>query len=247
MIYTLIFLFWAKFVFSASIIINPPQIHPEKEFEYLKNPISQFLRERLGYINVNVQGPKEDKVLISAFQFEQQGRVKIDLTLQGQTTGEPSFKRTYETTFEDFWKTLEKGTEDIKKILYHNSETIPVAPSDKITESKPALYSYTNALYFKSETKPSFFSKINPINLFSKLIPKKENPLSIKLQVPPPPPPSILSASNILSPDPFVSTAQGLMPSLKPQSNFSQNEPKMPENIPQRIPSSQNSSPWKWL
>lgn len=239
-IFGLILVLWANLALSSeNIRIIFPQIIPEKEFAYLRNPILQFLRERLDVINLSSQEEKEIKVLISSFHFEPSGKAKIDLTLQKLSTGEPLFKRTYETSFEDFWKTLERGIEDIKAFSSVSSSVsnTGIKPLDKISHKTTTF----------TKEKPSFFSRINPINLLSKVIPKRENPLRISLEVPPPPPPTILSATNIFSQSPFLSSSQEDTPSFTPQRTPSQIPSKSTDNKPQSIFSPRSSSPWQWF
>lgn len=216
----LIFLYLAEPGFPAppSLYVLNPDIEPQKDFGYLQAPILKFFIERLSSQGFSVY-PLEREVLSgnllkSRFFFDRTGKVQMELSIMHIPEKAEVLKVTDTATFEDFWVKLN----NLLNSLILPQKPLP-APSIRVQKPK--------------EEKESILSKINPFRALSKLFPRKEEPLKIKIQVPPPPQPPFFS--------PQISSSQPLQP-------FSQ--PLQPQPLPSPPPSqppASGSSPWQWF
>lgn len=216
---------WWQLSFSAStypIGVLPPEITPEREYGYLQRSIYQFLLNQLNisseipFVSVDLpQKEKFSKVLQSKVNFLSAERVRIELNLQEVETGRSIWTSIKEVPPEHFWTTLGQEVERLKKTLTQSSPA-----SNRPVENPPRLVSASP----KGEDKPSLLSRLNPFPLISRLFPKKEDPLSIKVEIPPPPPPP---GYNI------------------PQVSPIQREAIRPEVKYQPLPAKE-ASPWQW-
>lgn len=216
---------WWQLSFSGtvySIGVLPPEITPEREYGYLKGSVYQFLLNQLNisseipFISVDLpQKEKFSKVLQSRVNFLSAERVRIELNLQEVETGRSMWTSVKEVPPEHFWTTLGQEVERLRKTLMQSSPAI-----NKPVENPPRLVSSS----LKGEDRPSFFSRLNPLPLISRLFPKKEEPLKIKVEIPPPPPPP---GYNI------------------PQVSPIQREAIRPEVRYQPLPAKE-ASPWQW-
>ncbi len=223
---------WAR----DNLFIHPPQIYPEKEFAYLRNPIYQFIRERLSLPGFSLPNHTTLPGVESIFFFDPPGKVKMNFLLRDLSSGKIFYEKGYESSYEDFWKTLERGVEDLKIGLgYTREENKPIEkktpPETEKKEVKPKDKSI-------KKDEPSLLSKINPLGLFSKLLPKKEDPLKIKLEIPPPPPPPSMVQSQI----PVSSMPPSAIPS--PQTTL---PPSLEKPSVELLPSPKSATPWQWF
>jgi len=216
---------WCQLSFSAStypIGVLPPEIIPEREYGYLQRSVYQFLQNQLNITSeilfVSTDLPHKEKfskVLQSRINFLSAERVRIELNLQEVETGRSMWTSVKEVPPEHFWTTLGQEVERLRKTLMQSSPAI-----NKPVENPPRLVLSS----FKGEDSPSFFSRLNPLPLISRLFPKKEEPLKIKVEIPPPPPPP---GYNI------------------PQVSPIQREAIRPEVRYQPLPAKE-ASPWQW-
>ncbi|MFN3504747.1 MAG: hypothetical protein ACK4Y7_00870 [Caldimicrobium sp.] len=178
---------------AHNLIIKDPEIYPEKEFAYLRKPILKFLNEKLLPYEKAPIKKEGTKVLESIFNFDLSGKAQIKIKLRDSNTYSPIYEKNYETTFENFWTTLEKVARDIEeKLGYKEEGAFTKGPlQDPKKEPSPNIISKreNETYYHKQEEKPSLLSRINPFRMVSQLLPKKKDSLKIKLVVPPPPPP----------------------------------------------------------
>lgn len=220
---------WWQLSFSAStypIGVLPPEITPEREYGYLQRSIYQFLQNQLNISSeilfVSTDLPHKEKfskVLQSRINFLSAERVSIELNLQEVETGRSMWNSVKEVSPEHFWTTLGQELERLKKTLTQSSPAL-----NRPVESSPRLVSAS----LKGEDKPSLLSRLNPLPLISRLFPKKYDPLSIKVDIPPPPPPPGYSLKNTI-----------------PQVSPIQREVIRPEVRYQPLPAKE-ASPWQW-
>jgi len=232
----------ALFPQGISLGVYPPLIKPEREYNYLQESLTNFLIDRArlygGYSAEVVTSPDTGKnfehLLKSNFIFDKKGRARVELALLDGKTGKIRGRHVREIEVKNFWEELDKELRGLfeKKDSYTKVETF--------SEGHP---------------KESLFSRLNPFKGISrgisKLLPKNEDPLRLKLNVPPPPPPSVISQS---SPSFIESPSYPLLafpPQQTQQTQQTQQEvlpqPKEPLPPPSPSSSSQKSSPWQWF
>jgi len=225
----------ALFPQGISLGVYPPLIKPEREYNYLQESLTNFLIDRArlygGYSAEVVTSPDTGKnfehLLKSNFIFDKKGRARTELVLLDGKTGKIRNKRVREIEVKNFWEKLDEEL----KALFEKKEAY--ARGEASSENPP---------------KESLFSRLNPFKGISKLFPKKEDPLRLKLNVPPPPPPSVVSQtlpSHVENPS--------YLPSAFPPQQLQQTQqetlPQPKEPLPPQSPtsSSQKSSPWQWF
>jgi len=234
----ILILFIPKTLFphGISLGVYPPLIKPEREYNYLQESLTNFLIDRArlygGYsaevlISSEI-GKTFENLLKSNFIFDKKGRAKIELVLLDGKTGKVREKRVREIEVKNFWEELDKELRGLfeKKDSYAKVETS--------SEGHP---------------KESLLSRLNPFKGISKgisrLLPKKEDPLRLKLNVPPPPPPTVVSQSS-----PSYLESPSYPSSTFPSQQVQQEPfPQPKETLPPQPSSSswQKSSPWQWF
>lgn len=228
-------------VYAAdTLIIEDPEIYPKKEFAYLQKPIWKFLKEKLSPLKETPFNKEDIKVLESVFNFDLSGKAQIELRIKRQSTNEILYERTSESTFENFWITLENLTKEIEEKLGYGVVASP--PKDVLGEPKKEPQSKENSkrtevIYSYKQEEPSFLSKINPFRKLSQLFSKKEDTLKIKIEVPPPPPPPIGGIYSTEGPKNMKETASPLVEEKKPSSVVERNTVQQNEK---------RNSPWQW-
>jgi len=216
---------------GAPLGVYPPLLKPEREYSYLQGSLIGFLIERsrvYGGLSAElITSPDATKnfesLLKSTFTFDKKGKARLELTLLQAKTGEIKAKRVKEIKVQDFWEALD---EELKALF----------------KAKPPL---EKAVKSESPPKESLLSRLNPFKGLSKLLPKKEDPLRIKLKVPPPPPPTILTGTPPAEAT-YQASPQVPPPSqvpTPPQAPLAQPTSPQPPP-PQALPS--QPSPWQW-
>ncbi|MCS7150626.1 MAG: hypothetical protein RMI93_07825 [Caldimicrobium sp.] len=223
----LLLLWWGLGVAASPhyIGILPPEIKPEREYGYLKGSLYNFLLDRLNkgpdlvFIhNEQIQNSGLIARLRSNFIFPSPSKAQIELYLLDPKEKRTLWQTIRETTPEHFWMALERELENLQ---------IYLRGSLKGSTSKP--HSET----VMKDEKVSLVSRLNPLKAISKLLPKKDDPLRVKVQVPPPPPPPGVEKA----PQPLLFDRKITVPSKG-------NEPLT--DIPSPIKPTYTSSPWQW-
>lgn len=163
--------------------VIPPEITPEREYGYLRNSLYGFLLDRLNRTPQIVFVPREQNqvsdlktLLKSKFFFISPVQIRMELELIEIQGKRPLWQSIKETTAEQFWIALET---ELEKLRQHFKEVQPVTPVPVAPQASK----------LKREDSPSLWSRINPLKAISKLFPRREEPLRVRVQVPPPSPP----------------------------------------------------------
>lgn len=235
----------------SSLYVSIPEIEPKAEFGYLQTPVLNFILERLsskGYNAYIAEGREvSGDLLKSRFYFERTGRVQIELSLIELKNGQEVAKVKESAAFEDFWVKLEgvltslRGEVPLNQIAPPPQEKPQEKPKEVIPPVKESILESSKRSQKSYEEKESLLSRLNPFKAISKVLPRKEEPLRIKVSVPPPPPP------------PYSSERQGYQNTFHDRSSLPQRispqAPSSPQPQAQPVtqPQAQPASPWQWF
>lgn len=211
----------------SPLFVATPEISPKKEFGYLQTPILRFFTERLSSQGYNVypageRGASSGNLIKSRFIFDRLGKVQMELALVNIIEKREIFKVTESATFEDFWVKLEGLLNSFSNL-----------PPKQVTPPQEVSTALSMKVQKSKEEKESILSKINPFRAISKLLPRKEEPLKIRIQVPPPPQPPFY-ATQVPNSQPLYLPPQPVQPQPLPSPPLSQ-------------PPTSGSSPWQWF